>query len=150
MYVTLSPSEQWRSRKSSPNTMTNDRRKLDPEKQRKWKSHLGSVLIAIQCYQIISNSVLALLLNVWVQPHLPIDSTTSLSRNRLEPGDTGRDVSTPWSYRSVRTLRVSAKYTHPFSTVNTTSCVIPGFAKMMSRYLEWFFRLNVFWSTAVK
>ena len=66
MYVTLSPSEQWCSGKSTPNSMTNDR-EIRPREMTQMEVALGFCTNYIQRYQIIDNGVLALLLNVWVQ-----------------------------------------------------------------------------------
>ena len=66
MYITLSPSEQWRSRKSTPNTTMNDR-EITPGETTQMEVVFGFCTNCIQHYQIISNGVLALLLNVWVQ-----------------------------------------------------------------------------------
>ena len=52
-------------------------------------------------------------------------------------------------YRAVEMLHL-LKYSCPAFFVNTTSCVMPGFDKMMSRYLEWFFKLKVFLSVSVR
>ena len=66
MYITLSPSEQWRSGKSTPNSTTNDR-EIRPRETTQMEVTLGFCIDCIQCYQIIDNRVLVLLLNVWVQ-----------------------------------------------------------------------------------
>ena len=66
MYVTLSPSEQWCSGKSTPNSMTNDR-EIRPRETMQMEVTLGFCTNCIQRYQIIDNGVLALLLNVWAQ-----------------------------------------------------------------------------------
>ena len=66
MYVTLSPSEQWHSGKSTPNSTMNDR-EIRPREMMQMEVTLGFCIDCIQRYQINDNGVLAFLLNVWVQ-----------------------------------------------------------------------------------
>ena len=47
--------------------------KLDPEKRHKWKSHLGSVLIAYNATRSLVMGYLPYFLMFGHRPHLPID-----------------------------------------------------------------------------
>ena len=47
--------------------------KLDPEKRCKWKSHLGSVLIAYNATRSLVMGYSPYFLMFWLRPHLPID-----------------------------------------------------------------------------